>query len=89
MKKHKKKILAVIGLLLNNLILPGLGNFAKQRIKERIWQIALVVGGIFIGVLLTFTVIGSFIGVPLMIIVPLVAWIWGVMTGISMIKESM
>ncbi|NPA38207.1 MAG: hypothetical protein GXN99_00220 [Candidatus Nanohaloarchaeota archaeon] len=72
--------LAIAALLLNVLVLPGLGSIIGGKTKEGIIQIILVL----LSALLTFTFIGAVIGVPLGI----VAWIWGLITGINLVKES-
>lgn len=75
-KKNRDITIPVIALILNILILPGLGSIVGGKTKEGIWQIILFV----IGVLLSFVLIG----IPLLIAV----WIWGIVTGIKLIKES-
>ena len=90
-KEKKKKIsesLAIVSLILNILVLPGLGSIIGGKTKEGVWQIVLVIGGFFIGLLLTITIIGAIIGLPLMFLAPLAGWIWGIVTGIGLIKES-
>ncbi len=72
--------LAVIGLLVNILLLPGLGSIIAGRTKTGLWQLLLMV----LGVVFTLTIIGAIIGIPLMII----AWIWGIVTGVQAIKEA-
>lgn len=75
---HKKpdKALAIIGLIINILILPGLGSIIGGRIKAGIWQLVLFI----IGIPLCFVIIG----IPLIIAV----WIWGIVTGIQMVQAS-
>lgn len=75
----KKKIsegLAIASLILNILILPGLGSLIGGKKKEGIWQLVLALVGIPLSLVL--------IGIPMII----AAWIWGLVTGIQMIKES-
>ena len=80
--------LAIASLILNILVLPGLGSLIGGKVKEGVWQIILVFGGILIGVLLTLSVVGAIIGIPLLFIAPLSGWIWGIVTGVNLIKES-
>lgn len=82
--------MALAGLILNILILPGLGSIINEKIKEGVWQIILVVIGvifIFIGALNLNTMFGwSFLGCG--IILAAAGWIWGLITGIRLVKES-
>jgi TM2 domain-containing membrane protein YozV len=72
--------LAIAALLLNILVLPGLGSLIGGRIRSGIIQVFLAV----LGFLLSITLIGAIIGVPMMII----AWIWALITGINIVKDS-
>ncbi len=79
----RKKIsqpLAIVGLVLNILVLPGLGTLIAGKIKTGIVQIALVV----VGMILTFTIIGAIIGLPLIFVI----WIWGIVTGAKLVQEA-
>jgi len=87
-KKKPEQGLAIAALLLNVLILPGLGSLIAGKTKEGIWQIALVIGGFIVGLVLTITVIGAILGIPILFGAPLAGWIWGLITGINLIKES-
>ncbi|MDD9953188.1 MAG: hypothetical protein OXR66_02540 [Candidatus Woesearchaeota archaeon] len=70
-----KKTLALVGLILNILVLPGLGSLIGGKKKEGTWQIVLFLVGIPLAFVL--------IGLPMM----LGAWIWGVVTGVKMVQE--
>ncbi|MDP1695769.1 MAG: hypothetical protein Q8L29_02570 [archaeon] len=73
--------LAIVALLLNILIPPfGLGSLIAGKIKSGIYQIVLTIVG-FISFL---TDILAIIGAPMMI----VAWVWALITGINIVKES-
>ena len=77
--KTEKKIsqgLAIVALILNILILPGLGTLIAGRIKTGIWQLVLAI--------ISIPLIFILIGIPILIAV----WIWGIVTGIQLIKES-
>jgi hypothetical protein len=87
-QKGMNQGLAIVCLILNIIILPGLGSLIGGKIKPGIWQVILFLGGFFAGLGLTLTIIGAFIGIPLMIIAPVSAWIWGIITGVKLIKES-
>jgi TM2 domain-containing membrane protein YozV len=72
--------LAVAGLIINILLFPGLGSIIAGKTKTGLWQLLMMV----IGIVFTLTVIGAIIGIPLMI----VAWIWGIVTGVQAVKEA-
>ena len=74
--KKTDKTLAVIGLILNVFILPGLGTLIAGRTKTGIWQLVLSVIGLVTSFIL--------IGIPILI----VAWVWGLITGIKIVQES-
>jgi len=52
-------------------------------------QLTLFVGGIIIGIILvnSFTK-GALIGIPLIFFSVTTAWIWGIISGIEIIKEA-
>jgi len=64
-----------IGALILNAVCPGIGTLTVGKVGQGVAQ--LVIG--ILGLLLTFTVIGAIIGIPLM----LVAWIWGLVSVLS------
>jgi len=68
--------LAIAALLLNILILPGLGSLIGGRTKAGIWQLVLVICGGLLSIII--------IGIPFVI----AGWIWGLVTGIQLINES-
>lgn len=68
--------MAIVGLLLNVFVLPGLGSLVAGKTKTGIWQIVLVVLGVPLSIVL--------VGIPMMF----AAWIWGLVTGIQLIKEA-
>ncbi|MBI2452083.1 hypothetical protein HYV50_03320 [Candidatus Pacearchaeota archaeon] len=76
----KTRTMAIIGLLLNILILPGVGTLIAGKTKEGIWQIVLSV----IGLIFYFATFGLFrIGVVFLF----VAWIWGLISGVKLIEK--
>ncbi|MBD3252548.1 hypothetical protein GF386_02355 [Candidatus Pacearchaeota archaeon] len=90
-KQPKKKItqgLAIVSLILNILILPGLGTLIGGKTKDGTYQLIIFLGSFLIGFLLTVTIIGAVIGIPLIIIGPIAAWIWGIVSGVQLIEES-
>ena len=80
--------IAIVALILNILILPGLGTLIGGRIKEGIWQIALLVGSAIIGIFLSLTVVLMPVGIPLIFLGALAAWIWGIVSGIQLVREA-
>ena len=71
---------AIVALLLNILLLPGLGSIIGGKTTHGIIQIVLA----GIAFLLTITLIGAIIGIPLGIGV----WIWALISGIQIVKEA-
>jgi len=74
------KGIAYVGLLLNILIIPGLGSIVGRRNKVGALQLILSI----IGIILTMTGTGAITGIP----VYLATWIWGILTGVSMLQEA-
>ena len=71
-----KKIMAIIGLVVNILVLPGLGTIVGGRTKTGVIQLVLFL----VGIPLMLILIGFFL--------MLGVWIWGIITGVQMIKEA-
>ena len=67
--------LAVTALIVN-LIIPGLGSIIGGRVKEGVWQLILLI----VGALLSY----YYVGIPLM----LASWIWGLISGATMINRA-
>ncbi len=78
MKKQKKpdEAIAIVSLLLNIFVLPGLGTIVAGRTSTGVKQLVLFVVGI--------PLIFVLIGIPMMI----GAWIWGVVTGVQIVRET-
>ncbi len=74
-RKRVSQNIAIAGLLLNVLLMPGLGTLIAGRTSEGLMQISLLVIGLALSIF--------FIGIPIVILV----WIWGLITGIQLIKE--
>ncbi len=78
-KTTKKKVsqsMAIAALLLNVLLMPGLGTIIAGRTSEGLLQIILLVVGLALSFFL--------VGIPIVILV----WIWGLVTGVQLIKEA-
>lgn len=74
--KKPSQGIAIAALLLNILVMPGLGSLIGGKTTEGIVQLLLFVFGVPLSFLL--------IGIPLV----MVAWIWGLVVGIQLIKEA-
>ncbi len=72
----KNQALAIIGLILNIIVLPGLGSLIGGKTRDGVWQLVLFIVGIPLCLVL--------IGFPMM----LAAWIWGIVTGVRMVQEA-
>ena len=79
MAKKSKKIspsIAILALLLNILLIPGVGSLVGGRTTAGVWQLILFL----VGIPLSFVIVG----IPMIGI----AWIWGLVTGIQIVKEA-
>ena len=78
MPKRKKitEARAIVCLILNILVLPGLGSLIGRKKKQGIWQLVLFLLGIPLILVL--------IGIPMMI----AAWVWGIITGVELLDNS-
>ena len=76
MKKKPTKGIAIAALLLNILILPGIGTLVGGRTKTGVIQLVISI--------ISLPLILVLIGIPLFIAM----WIWGIVTGIQIIKEA-
>lgn len=74
--KKPSRTIAIVALLLNILLLPGLGSIVGGRVSTGLVQLILFIVGIPLSYVL--------IGIPLVIAV----WIWALVTGIHLINES-
>ena len=72
--------IAALALILNILILPGLGSLIGGKISSGVIQLVFSLFGLG----LTLTIIGAIVGIPLM----LAMWIWALVTGIQLIRAS-
>lgn len=86
-KSKPDQTIAIVALVIN-IIFPGLGSLIGGKTKEGIWQLILLFGSFFIGILIMLTIVEFIIGGLLIIFGPLAAWIWGIITGAQLIQES-
>jgi len=75
-KNKTSQEIAIAALLLNVLVLPGLGSLIAGKNSEGVAQLILFILGVYLDIFL--------IGIPMIII----AWIWALITGIRIVKES-
>jgi TM2 domain-containing membrane protein YozV len=75
-KKKPTQGIAIAALLLNILVLPGLGTIIGGRTKHGVIQLVLFI----IGIPLAFVIVG----IPLMIAM----WIWALVSAIQILKEA-
>lgn len=89
-RQKSDKTLSIVGLIVNILILPGLGSIIGGKTKTGIWQLVIFLIGmclVFIGIPLSFILIG----IPILILggcLTFAVWVWGIVTGVQMIQES-
>ena len=89
-KQKPTQGMAIAGLVLNILILPGLGSLINDRVKEGVYQLLLAVFGIifvFAGIFMMINMVGWTLFCFGAILIA-AAWIWGLVTGIKLIKEA-
>lgn len=78
-KKEKvSKVMAIIGLLINVLIFPGIGTLLSGKARTGIYQIALFV----LGWILALTIADG-LGV-----IAFAAWIWGLASGVHALQGN-
>jgi len=77
--------LAIVALILNVLILPGLGSLIGRKIRAGVWQIFLfLAAAILAGV---FIVTYQLLLAGLFGLVMIAVWIWGIVTGVRLIQD--
>ncbi len=78
--------LAVISLILNFLVIPGLGSLIGGKTKAGVWQIILF----FIGAIGTYTYYlpQFYYYYAAFGVLMLISWIWGIVTGTRMIQSA-
>jgi TM2 domain-containing membrane protein YozV len=80
MAKKPSQAIAIVALLLNILVLPGLGTIIGGRNKQGVIQLVLFV----VSIILDITIIGLIVGIPLGIAM----WIWGIVSGVQIVQEA-
>ena len=69
--------IAAVALALN-IIIPGIGSILGKRIKHGFWQLILLIIGA--AIITPYPVSGS--------LVIAITWIWGIITGVTIIRDS-
>lgn len=77
MAKQTNQGMAILGLILNVLILPGLGTIIGGRTKHGVWQIVLTI----IGIPLIFL-----FGLGFLLMIAM--WIWALVDSIQILKGA-
>lgn len=72
-RREKRTSLTVVALILNVLILPGLGSLIGGKTKEGILQMVLIILGLLLPIV---------VGIPIIFI----AWVWGIITGVTLVQ---
>jgi hypothetical protein len=75
-KSNNDMTMAIIGLVVNLAVLPGLGTIIGGQTSKGVWQLVLFAIGIPLSIIL--------IGIPLIIGV----WIWALVCSINQIKAA-
>lgn len=87
-KREDKLPIAIVSLVINGLVMPGLGSIIGSKTKEGILQLSIFFGSIIVGISLMLTLVGMIHGLILIIFGTLAAWIWAMVTGIILIQEA-
>lgn len=77
---NNNQALAIVALILNILVIPGLGTLIGGRTNEGLAQLGLIV----VGFVLIFTIIL----IPISIVAFIAAWIWGIVSGVQLISAA-
>ncbi len=85
--KPVDSVIAAVALLVNALLMPGLGSILGGRIQAGIWQLVLGIGSVVLMFILVLSIVGILL-MPLVLLAPLAAWIWAIVTGISLLMEA-
>ncbi len=75
-KGHVTRGMAVASLVLNLLLIPGLGTILGGRTKEGVWQVVFLCFGLLLSLV--------YIGIPLVI----AAWIWSLISSIGIMNSA-
>jgi TM2 domain-containing membrane protein YozV len=70
------KAVAIIGLLVNILLFPGLGTVIGGRTKNGVWQMVLFGTGLILSV------------IEIGIIIIIAAWIWALITSVGILQRD-
>ena len=84
------RTLAIIGLLLNIFILPGVGTLVVGKIREGVWQLVLCIVGFFI-ILISIPLMLVLVGFGLIFVgigMCIASWIWALVTSIQSLQTT-
>ena len=86
-------VIGVIVLLFNGLVLPGLGSLIGKKTTSGLIQLALaILGQIFLGKLIQIQLALGIAGLNVLevagLVLVIIAWIWGIFSGIDVVRKS-
>jgi hypothetical protein len=93
MEEKPTPLLGIIVLLLNALVLPGLGSLIAKKVNSGLLQLILaILGQLFLGQLVHTQLalgLGALSGLQITgLVLVIISWIWGVFSGIDVIRKS-
>lgn len=72
--------IAIVALVLNLILIPGVGTLVGGRTRDGLAQLGLLA----VGFVLIFTIIL----IPVSIVCFIAAWIWGIVSGIQLVSQA-
>ncbi len=92
-KSRPSMAVAIVALLLNILLIPGLGTILGGRVKHGLVQLILLwLGGIIVAFLGFFLVVASpMLGLVVAMLgslMVLAGWVWAIVSGVLIVKDA-
>ena len=87
-------MVGIIVLLFNGLVLPGLGSLIGKKYTSGVLQLILaLLGQVFLGKLIQIQLALGIAGLNVLeiagLILVIIAWVWGIFSGIDVIRKSL
>lgn len=87
-------MVGIVVLLFNGLVLPGLGSLIGKKYTSGLLQLILaVLGQIFLGKLIQIQLALGVAGLNVLeiagLVLVIIAWVWGIFSGIDVIRKSL
>ena len=93
------RVLAVVALMINAFLLPGLGTLLGGRTRQGILQLIMFIGGLILGIAATVLVVPALVvslvlGLFLVFLVMtgavmmVIGWAWAVISGAILIRKA-